>query len=90
MVMSGTLRQGQTSTTCGQYCMFFVLLRTHGYRYEDIMSALTTNPVVNDKFVCKFVNRYFSLKTTTHNNEFLIQTLLKGIKEFDNRQLRTV
>jgi hypothetical protein len=90
MVMSGTLRQGQTSTTCGQYCMFFVLLRAHGYRYEDIMSALTANPVVNDKFVCKFINKYFSLKTTTHNSEFLIQTLLKGIKELKHRSSITV
>jgi hypothetical protein len=81
IIMSGVERQGQNSTTCGQYCMFYVLLRSHGYRYEDIMSALTKNPAVNDKFVCKFINKYFTLKTTVRNDEFLIRSLLKGIKE---------
>jgi hypothetical protein len=81
VIMSGVRLQGHISTTCGQYCMFFVLLRSHGHKYEDIMSALTRNPDVNDRFVCKFINKYFSLKTTTHNDEFLMQTLLKGIKE---------
>jgi hypothetical protein len=81
VIMSGIARQGRSSTTCGQHCMFFILLRCHGYSYKDILSALNENPAVNDKFVCKFVNRYFGLATVTHNSEFLIQALLKGIKE---------
>ena len=85
VIMSGVERQGQTSTTCGQYCMFYVLLRCHGYKYEDIMSALTKNHFVNDKFVCKFINKYFMLKTTVQNDEFLITSLLKGIKELRHK-----
>jgi hypothetical protein len=81
ITMSGVQRQDVNSTTCSQYCMFYILLRCHGYKYNDIMSALTRNPNVNDKFVCKFINKYFSLKTTVRNDEFVIQTLLKGIKE---------
>ncbi len=33
--------QSRDSTVCGQYCMYFVLLRSYGFTYKDIMSSLT-------------------------------------------------
>lgn len=85
LIMSNAVRQDNNTTTCGQYCMFFILLRAHGFKYNDVVSALTKNPLVNDHFVCKFVNKYFALKTTVRNEEFLLESMTKGIKELKSR-----
>ena len=69
--------QSNDSTVCGQYCMFFVLLRAYGFSYQDILSALTTDSSVNDKFVCRFINKFFKLSTTIKDKKFLLSKLLK-------------
>ncbi len=43
--------QSRNSTVCGQYCMYFILLMSYGFMYEDVMSSMTKNGQVNDKFV---------------------------------------
>ena len=73
--MSNAQHQSNDSTVCGQYCIFFILLRSHGFKYEDVMSAFIKNRVINDKFVCKFVNKYFRLRTTIKNEKFIISSL---------------
>ena len=69
--------QSEDSTVCGHYCMFFLLLRSYGFSYEDVMSAFTSDTVINDKFVCKFVNKFFKLKTSVQDKYFLIQRAIK-------------
>ena len=56
--------QSRDSTVCGQYCIYFILFRSYGFSYEDMMSSLTESTVISDKFVCKFVNKFFKLHTT--------------------------
>ena len=60
---------------CGQYSIFFILLKCNGFSYQDILSVFTTNRTVNDKFVCKFINNYFHLATTVVDKAFLISSL---------------
>ena len=55
--------QAHDSTVCGQYCMFFILVRAYGFSYQDVLSALTSDSRVNDKFICKFINKFFKLRT---------------------------
>ena len=50
--------QADDSTVCGQYCMFFILVRAYGFSYQDVLSALTSDSRVNDKFICKFINKF--------------------------------
>ena len=69
--------QSDDTTVCGQHCMFFLLLRSCGFSYEDVMSAFTSDTVINDKFVCKFVNKFFKLKTSVQDKYFLIQRATK-------------
>ena len=69
--------QSDDSTVCGQYCMFFVLLRAYGFSYEDVMSALTSDTVVNDRFVCKFINRFFKMRTVVRDKQFFMTKMLK-------------
>ena len=52
--------QSRDSTVCGQYCLFFLIMRCYGYTYEDVVSALSKNTKINDRFVCKFINKFFS------------------------------
>ena len=70
--------QSNNSTACGQYCMFFVLLRSYGFSYQDILSALTSDSTVNDKFVCRFINKFFKLSTTIKDKQFLPSKRLKN------------
>ena len=53
--------QSRDCTVCGQYCIYCTLFRSYGFSYEDMMSSLTESTEVNDKFVCKFVNKFFKL-----------------------------
>jgi len=76
VVQSETL-QSTDSTVCGQYCMYFVLLRSYGYSFKDIMSSLTKNKKVNDKFVCKFINKFFKIKTSVRDKYFMIENALR-------------
>ncbi len=52
--------QSRDTTVCGQYCMFFIALRSYGFRYEDVMSAFTKDHLYNDKLVQKFVNKFLN------------------------------
>ena len=74
-VMQKEKIQSVDSTVCGQYSMFFILLKCNGFSYQDILSVFTTNRTVNDKFVCKFINNYFHLATTVVDKAFLISSL---------------
>ena len=69
--------QSNNATTCGQYCMFFVLLRCNGFSYQDILSVFTRDRVTNDKFKCKFINKYFRLSTSVADRQFLLKALQK-------------
>ena len=68
--------QSSDSTVCGQYCMYFVLLRAYGFSMEDVLSSFNKNTKINDKFVCKFVNKFFRLRTSVQDRYFLIQKAL--------------
>ena len=62
--------QPDDSTVCGQYCMFFILVRAYGFSYQDVLSALISDSRVNDKFICKFINTFFSLRTVVKDKQF--------------------
>ena len=69
--------QADDSTVCGQYCMFFVLVRAYGFSYQDILSALSSDSSVNDKIICRFINTFFKLRTVLKDKKFWISRLLK-------------
>ena len=69
--------QAHDSTVCGQYCMFFILVRAYGFSYQDVLSALASDSGVNDRFICKFINKFFKLRTVVKDKKILISRLLK-------------
>ncbi len=70
--------QSRDTTVCGQYCMFFITLRSYGYRYEDVMSAFSKDHLYNDKLVQKFVNKFFDLRTSLRDRLFMLEQARNG------------
>ena len=65
--------QANTSTVCGQYCLFFLLRRCSGEKYANIVHLFTENKTSNDRMVTQYVNHFFSLDTPVQDTGFLMQ-----------------
>ena len=52
--------QSLFSTTCGHYCVYFILYRCSGYSMRDIVSRFSSNLTENDRNINLFI-RAFSL-----------------------------
>ena len=52
--------QPLTSSTCGLYCIAFILSYVHGDTYEDFLKRFYTNPDRNDNICLDFINKYIS------------------------------
>lgn len=65
--------QADTSTVCGQYCLFFLLRRCSGEKYKDIVHLFTENQHSNDEMVCQYVNHAFDLNTKVQDISFIGQ-----------------
>lgn len=57
-VIQSEVLQSNDSTVCGQYCMFFILLKSYNYSYEDFLSVFRKDTKYNDLFVCRFINKF--------------------------------
>lgn len=53
--------QSDLSSTCGYYCLYYLLLRCRGYRMKDITMPFTENRNLNDTVVQNFIHRHFDL-----------------------------
>ena len=52
--------QSIESTVCGQFCLFYLFMRTRGYSMLRIIDYFSTDYSVNDEFVYEFVQYNFS------------------------------
>jgi hypothetical protein len=77
LILSNSVLQSDNSTLCGNYCLYFLLLRCHNFSYEDVLSIFCSDRKLSDFYVCKFINKFFKLKTTIQDTTFLIRKLLK-------------
>lgn len=55
--------QGDLSTTCGQYCAFFIFCRTRGLPMHKFLSLFTRDYDENDAIVTSFINGKFNVDT---------------------------
>ena len=51
--------QGPLSSTCGHYCLYFLLLRARGVSSEDIIKRLGPEPMYSDFLVKQFIECHF-------------------------------
>lgn len=77
MKMNRHALQGTYSTVCGQYCIFFVLLRCRGYSFEQIVRMFDKDNVNwNDSMVARFVNKHCGENLPVTDYQFLLQYCL--------------
>ena len=77
LVISSCVLQSEDSTLCGNYCLYFLLLRCHGFSYDDLLSIFCRDRTLSDLYVCKFINKYFKLRTKIQDTTVILNTLLK-------------
>ena len=64
--------QEPLSTTCGQYCLFYLLARIHGYTFEHFISLFDINlPQLNDEFVNDFITSTFDVELKIYDYDFI-------------------
>ncbi len=49
--------QAANSTTCGQYCLYYLVQRQYGVPYEEIVQSLSGNPQTSEKKVVGFLSK---------------------------------
>ena len=59
--------QGPLSSSCGQYCLYYLCHKARGRRMKEIVNDFSTDYVLNDLCVTEFINRNFNLNTETYN-----------------------
>lgn len=63
--------QGDMSTTCGQYVLFFLFCRALGLSLSKFLSLFTRNFDENDAIVTAFVNGKFNVQTKICDASFI-------------------
>lgn len=72
--------QGPLSSTCGQYCVYYLFLRCNGFSLARILSTFDDNDGINnDAFVTDFVNTYFDVNTQTYDVKYLCNQICDAI-----------
>jgi len=64
--------QGMMSSTCGQYCLYYLLLRCRGWPMHRIVGSLPDSPFVSDSFVAAFVNKHLRLSTEAFESDVIV------------------
>ena len=55
--------QNDITTTCGHYCILFLILKAKGFSMEKIVEQMRlANPLVRDVVIGSFVNSHFNVK----------------------------
>ncbi len=59
--------QGPLSSTCGQYCLYYLCHKVRGKNMKQIVNDFSQDYVLNDLCVTEYVNRNFDLNTVTYD-----------------------
>ena len=70
--------QSSYTTTCGQYCLFFLCSRVHGLTRKEILHFFKSdNLIFNDRFVNRVVQDIFKSRIQLINHEFLRSQIMR-------------
>jgi len=71
--------QGLLSTTCGHYCVYFLMYRCRGVPMNVILEHFDKKDYAcNDEMVVQFVNRYFAMDHKVLDVAFLLNQMCKA------------
>lgn len=69
--------QGSLSSTCGQFCIYFLFWRTRGIRFDKILKSFATSVDTNDILVTSFVNMVSDDKTRIYDVDYVVNQYCK-------------
>lgn len=72
-----TQLQSSFSSSCGQFCLYFLLWRCRGVSFEKIMSGFDSNQSTNDFLVTTFVNGLFDVNTKVYDVDYVVNQCCK-------------
>ncbi len=81
-IWNRTRMQGELSTACGQYCIYYLTLRCRGYAMDEIVRSFSGDRPDwnwNDSVAVAFVNKHFRLSTVNVDYAFVIQGALSHL-----------
>jgi len=78
-IANNTRCQGDLSSCCGQYCIFYLALRSRNFTHSEIMDCLHNNYNENDRFVTEWVNENFDLDLPTLDVEFVVSQICRSL-----------
>ena len=67
--------QGPLSTTCGQYCLYYISHRARGRSMNEIVNDFSQDYVLNDLSVNDYVNKYFNLNEKPYDLDHIISQI---------------
>jgi hypothetical protein len=70
--------QGSLSSTCGQFCLYFLLWRCRGISFEKIMSSFSNSVDANDILVTAFVNSITGQNTSAYDVNYILNQCCKS------------
>ena len=69
--------QGLLSSTCGQHCIFYLMLRCRGLTMPEIFARYSSDCDYNDEMVVAIINKKFSLSTSVYDTDFIEKQINK-------------
>lgn len=71
--------QSTLSSTCGQFCLYFLLWRCRGVSFDCILRSFDHLQENNDLLVTTFINTVFDRNTTVYDVDFVINQCCKSL-----------
>ena len=85
-IMNTKQLQSETSTICGQWCMYYIWLRCRGHTLWDIIKHFKNKTLAwNDMFVNSLINRDFTeVNEPIHSQDFITSQISRMKKEIQH------
>lgn len=71
--------QGNLSSVCGHYCVYYITQRWKGFSMEEILNRFSTDLEENDLQVTDWLNEKFDLNTSTYNVDFIAEQICHAL-----------
>ena len=84
---NGKQLQAPLTSTCGQYCIYFLYQRSRGVPLQRILDLFGNDKLENDENVTNFVNETFGTDTDIIDIEFVANQVCKALTEMEINSL---
>ena len=64
--------QGPLSSSCGQFCIYYLAHRVRGRTMKKIVNDFCTDLVLNDIYAAEYVRRNFNVKSDAYDFDFSV------------------